>query len=320
MQRVLSNDLWGVVRAQARKAQRRRAAIAYVTRDLVGFRKADALVVNASEQSIACGDTDAKVLRILRRKGVLVYHCADLHAKVLQLDDVAVIGSSNMSTSSASGLVEAAVMTDHSSVVSGVASLIEQLIGQSDELDDLRITQLCKIKVVRRGGRGGALHKRRVTKLAPLGSRTWLIGIRELVRDPPPDEQRMIARAAKALRAQAKSEEDDPDWVRWSGRGRLPRECREGDSLIRIWRSSGAKRPSAVLRVTPVLLKQKATKWTRFYLGEAAGRYQQVKWGVFRRLMKDLGYPRRVSAGIAHLLEPDMADAIARKWAAAARS
>lgn len=320
MQRVLSSGLWTAIRAQAQKARRRKVAIAYVTRDLVGFRKADVLVVDASERSIACGDTDAKLLRKLQRRGVLLYHCADLHAKVLQLDDVAVIGSGNMSTSSASGLVEAAVMTDHSSVVSGAASLIEQLIRQSDELDPQRIAQLCKIKVVRRGGRRALGRGRRVMKIAPLGSRTWLVGIRELVRDPPPDEQRMIERAAETLRARAKSEEDDPDWVRWSSRGRLPRECREGDSLIRIWRSSRARRPSAVLRVTPVLLKQKAKKWTRFYLGEAAGRYQEVKWGVFRRLMKELGYTRRVSAGIAHLLEPDMADAIARKWAAAARS
>jgi hypothetical protein len=45
-----------------------------VTRDLVGFRKADVLVVDASEHAIACGDTDAKLLRRLqRKKGVLLY-------------------------------------------------------------------------------------------------------------------------------------------------------------------------------------------------------------------------------------------------------
>lgn len=320
MQRVLSSDLWKAIRAQAQKAQRRRVAIAYVTRDLVGFRKADVLVVDASEHSIACGDTNAKLLRTLRRKCVLLYHCADLHAKVLQLDDVAVIGSGNMSASSARDLVEAAVITDHPSVVSGVASLIEQLVRQSEVLDEAHIARLCRIKVVRRGGRGGARRKKRVTKVVPLGSRTWLVGVQQLVRDPPPDEQRMIDRATETLRAQSKTEEDDPNWVRWGPRGLLPRECREGDSLIQIWRSSGAKRPSAVLRVAPVLLKQKAKRWTRFYLGDATGRYPEVKWGSFKRLLKKLGYGRRVSANIVHLLEPDMADAIARNWTATARS
>lgn len=320
MQRVLSSDLWTAIRAQARKAHRRKAAIAYVTRDLVGFRKADLLVVDASEYSIACGDTDAKLLRTLQGKGVLLYHCAGLHAKVLQLDDVAVIGSGNMSTSSVRDLVEAAVITDHSSVVSGVASLIEQLVRQSKALDELRIEELCKIKVVRRGGRRGVGRRTRVTRVVPLGRRTWLVGVHQLVRDPPPDEQRMIDRAAKTLRARAEGRDEDPNWVRWGRRGLLPRDCREGDSLIQIWRSSGAKRPSAVLRVTPVLLKQKAERWTRFYLGEAAGRYPEVKWGSFKRLLKELGYTRRVSAGVVHLLEPDMADAIARKWTAAARS
>ena len=321
MQRVLSSDLWKAIRAQAQKARRRRAAIAYVTRDLVGFRKADVLVVDASEHAIACGDTDAKLLRRLqRKKGVLLYHCADLHAKVLQLDDVAVISSGNMSTSSSSGLVEAAVMTDHNSVVSGVASLIEQLVRQSTALDGARIARLCRIKVVRRGGRGPGRRKKRVTKLAPLGNRTWLVGVHQLVRDPPPDEQRMIDRATKTLRARAEGRDDDPNWVRWGPRGLLPRDCREGDSLIQIWRSSGAKRPSAVLRVAPVLLKQKAKRWTRFYLGDATGRYPEVKWGSFKRLLKKFGYGRRVSANIVHLLEPDMADAIARNWTATARS
>lgn len=320
MQRVLSSDLWKTIRAQAQKARRRKAAIAYVTRDLVGFRKADVLIVDASERSIACGDTDAKLLRTLQRRGVLLYHCADLHAKVLHLDDVAVIGSGNMSASSAGGLVEAAVMTDHSSVVAGAASFLEQLIRQSDDLDEPRIAQLCRIKVVRRGGRAGLGRGKRSMKIAPLGGRTWLVGVRELVRDPPPDEQRLIDRAVKALGAREGSRDEDIDWVKFGRRGLLPRQCREGDSLIRIWRSRGAKRPSVVLRIAPVLLKQRSKRWTRFYLDEAAGRYAEAKWGSFKRLLRKLGYGRRVSAGIVHLLEPDMADAIARNWTATVRS
>ena len=63
-------------------------AIAYVTRDLVGFQKGNTLVVDASDRAIQNGETDAPLLRKLHKKGVQLYDCADLHAKILLLDDI----------------------------------------------------------------------------------------------------------------------------------------------------------------------------------------------------------------------------------------
>ncbi len=318
MQKVLSSDLWKAVRAQARKAQCRKVAIAYVTQDLVGFRKGDTLVVDASRHAISSGETAAKLLRTLNKKGVCIYHCFGLHAKVLLLDDVAVISSGNMSKSSVNGLVEAGVMTDHSSTVAGVASLIEQLCAQSKELTDKNIDALCKIKVVRRGGIwvGGKKKKPQVTRL---GNQTWLVGVKEILEDPVPDEQRMIEKAVETLSSRYRIQDEDPNWLRWSIKGRFSRECREGDSLIQIWVSSTAKRPSAVLRTAPVLLKQKASKWTRFYLKEATGKYAEMSWGKFQRLLKEVGYSRRVGAGSVQLLKPEIADAISKRWKTAAK-
>jgi len=48
MQKVLSTDLWTEIRERACASKSRKAAIAYVMRDLVGFREGDTLVVNAS--------------------------------------------------------------------------------------------------------------------------------------------------------------------------------------------------------------------------------------------------------------------------------
>jgi hypothetical protein len=316
MQKVLSNDLWKSVRAQARQSRQRKAAIAYVTRDLVGFRKDDVLVLDASPHAIASGETNARLLRTLCRRRVRLYHCADLHAKVLLLDDVAVVSSGNMSRSSDNALVEAAVLTDHSSTVSGVASFIEQLVHQSEELQPRHIDRLCRIKVIRRGGRGGGPgHQRRKTRLARLGNRTWLVGVRELVRDPVPAEQKMIAKAEAVLRSRF----NDLEWIRWSGKGRFIRECRAGDSLIQIWRSSRARRPSSVIRAQPVLLKQKTKNWTRFYLPPGRGAHAEIPWGKFQRLLKSLGYARRVGPGIEHLLEGDIADALNRQWNSVSR-
>lgn len=320
MQRVLSADLWKEIRATAHSARCRKAAIAYVTRDSIGLRKGDVLVLDASEHAIRTGETDAKLLRKLQNRGVSLYNCVDLHAKVLLLDEVAVVCSANMSDTSANRLVEAGVLTDHSSTVSAVASFLEQLKRQSTELKSAHIAALCKIKVIRRGGRNRGVQKKAKTKVSRLGNRTWLIGVKEIVRDASTQEQKLIERANKSLQVRLDTPDEDYNWIRWGTKGPFVRGCREGDSLIQIWRSNAAKRPSVVLRATPVLLRQKTQQWTRFYHAEMNGLYAELAWGKFKKLLKELGYSRRVTANMAQLLDPDIADAIGRKWKSAVRS
>lgn len=320
MQRVLGTGLWKVIRAQAKRAKVRKAAVAYVTRDLIRMRRGDILIVDASPGRVSGGDTDAKVLRTLHRKGVAIYDCGALHAKVLLLDTVAVIGSGNMSRNSDDDLlIEAGLMTDHASTVSAVASFIEQLVQQSDHLDRRRIAELCEIKVIRRGGMRGAKRRKRIAKIAPLGTRTWLLGVKEMRRDPPAAEQKMIDQAAKLLRGKLDDPDSEPDCIRWTGRGRFVRECREGDSIIQIWRPATAKRPTSVLPLAPVLLRQSTKKWTRFYFGDEPAGAKEISWGGFQRLLKDVGFSGLIGPQSERLLEPDMADAIIRRWNAASK-
>ena len=321
MQKVLSNDLWKAVRAKARKAASRKAAVAYVTKELITFRKGDTLIVNASRQVIASGETAAKLLRSLHKKGVHVYDCPNLHAKVLLLDNIAVISSGNMSNSSADGLVEAGVMTDHPSTVAGVASLIEQLRDQSKELFDKDIERLCAIKVIRRAGRPINSKNRKKARVSQLGNSTWLVGVHQLKRDPAVEEQRMIDRAKKTLNAKKLVDpDDDPDWIKWTGNSRFRRECRPGDSVIRVWRSSKTKRPSAVFKSVPILLKQNTKQWTRVYIGEASGAHPEMPRGKFKKLLKQLGHTDRIGPECQRLLAPGIALEIDKKWKSAAKA
>lgn len=305
---MLSDGLWKEVRSQARSARQRSAAIAYVTQDHLGLKRNDILVTNASSHAISCGETDAKLLRNLFKRGVRVYNCRDLHAKVALFDNKALVGSGNMSRSSAGRLVEAAVITDHVSTVAGVASFIEQLVEQSALLTAAEISRLCKIRVIRRGN--PALRGTRSTKIEKLGNQTWIIGLRELVRNPPADEQKMIDKAASELEI----DEDNLEWVRWPARRRFARECREGDLVIQIWRSSRAKRPSVVFGPTAVLLKQTDKSWVRFYLEPVEDKYRKMRWGRFKQVLKKLAYPKRVGPTVTQLVDNEIADALARVW------
>jgi phosphatidylserine/phosphatidylglycerophosphate/cardiolipin synthase-like enzyme len=234
MQKVLSSDLWTKVRVTAHKARRRQAAIAYVTQDLLGFRRQDTLVVNASTSAIANAQANAELLLKLRKKGMRLYNSPCLHAKLVLWDDCAVIGSSNMSNSSVSVLVEVGLMTDNSATVAGVASFIEQLVSQSTQLETKDLVKLCKIKPVRRGRWLQGIRKLQKPKITRLGNRKWLVGIHEL-KDPPQSEQKLIDRATSVLRAKLNDPALAPDWIRWAGTSRFRAECQEGDSVIQIW-------------------------------------------------------------------------------------
>ena len=83
MQKVLSSDIWKEIGKRAKASERRKAAIAYVTKDQIGFRPGDILIADASHRAIASGQTGAPLLRELVRKGVAVYSQEGLHAKVL---------------------------------------------------------------------------------------------------------------------------------------------------------------------------------------------------------------------------------------------
>jgi hypothetical protein len=129
----------------------------------------------------------------------------------------------------------------------------------------------------------------------------------------------MITKATKALQSTSKLNDEEPDWVRWTGKSRFTRQCREGDTLIKIWRSNKAKRPSTVYRPTPVLLKQKTKTWTRFYLRDGNGMHATLTWGQFKKLLQKVSYPRAVGPSIEHLVDPDIAEAIAKKWNSASK-
>ncbi len=84
MRRLLLSDLWPTAAKLSKSASRVRAAIAYVSSaENLHLRSGDTLIADASENAIKTAQTSATVLRQFFRRGVAVYHCAGLHAKLL---------------------------------------------------------------------------------------------------------------------------------------------------------------------------------------------------------------------------------------------
>jgi hypothetical protein len=309
MNRVLTADIWKQVKIRAGTAKARKAAIAYVTQDLIGFRDGDVLVVDASERAIRLGQTDAPLLRDLHGKGVAIHCRESLHSKVILLGQYAVIGSANMS---GSGLIEASVVTDNPAISSGVASFIAQLATRHSKLTSTQIAALCRIKVVRTGWTN-AKRKLKPKKMRKLGNTTWIIGVNESLTKPSAQEQKHIDRANRDLNARFGSKDEDFGSIRWGKRSKFSKECREGDTLIEIFNLKGRKR-RVVTRRLPVLLRRVEPQFVRFYIGDAQRDSDEVSWSRFQKIMKKAEYPRRVRPYSVQQLDPAVAEAIDRNW------
>ena len=152
MNELLCDKLWPTIRRLAKRSASKWAAIAYVSSDaLIKFGKGDLLITDASNHAIVMGQTSAQVLNRAYKRSAKLYSLPGLHSKVLLLDGTAVIGSANLSGSSATSLVEAAWVTDNPVAVGMASSLIRQLSQQAEEIDVRFLARILKIEVKRSG-------------------------------------------------------------------------------------------------------------------------------------------------------------------------
>jgi hypothetical protein len=305
--RILTKDVWIEARKLARTARSRQVAIAYVTRDLIGFRDGDTLICDASKRAIRSGQTDAKLLLTLHNNGVAIYSTEGLHSKVILFGRHAILGSANMS---GSGLIEASVVTDNPQITSGIASFIAQLSPKNRALKRKQIEALCKIEVVRTGWPGG---KRKPKVIRRLGATTWIVSVKELVRAPSKTETRLISRANADLNDRHETKDREYEWIRWSKGAKFSKKCREGDTLIQIWSPRGNGR-KLVTRRLPVLLKRNEPNCVRFYTGDAQRDSDEIGWSHFQRVLKAAGYDKYVGPNSVQALDPEIAGIIDRKW------
>lgn len=155
MIKLASTRLWPHIVRLSANAHSKCAAIAYVSdNSRIQFGKGDLLVVDASDERIASGDTSARVLAEARQNGARIYSLQGLHAKLMVFDDVAVIGSANISNNSYSKLFEAGVITDSSVVVKQTRETIERLrlLAKPVKTRFIRHIQAIPVSMASRGG------------------------------------------------------------------------------------------------------------------------------------------------------------------------
>lgn len=263
MNELLCDDLWPTIRKLAHRAAVRRAAVAYVTSDeILRFTGGDVLVTDASDHAIAAGHTSARLLQNALARKVKLYSLPGLHAKVMVLGDTAVIGSANISNSSARDLVEAAWVTNASGAVGMAVALIAKLTGEAVPIDARFLERISKIDV-----KPPPPGSRRPTGARPINvpeHRTWIVSVREMSREPAGESEAIESGMAKA-REKLGDEASEASWMRWTNNSRFRKEAAVGDTVIRIWTRAGTVRP-LVYRHAPIVCRQDEERCTRFFV------------------------------------------------------
>lgn len=310
MHHLASAELWAEVERLGRKGPKK-AAIAYVsTERRLKFGEGDVLVVDASDAAIKGGETSADVLGRALQRGAKLYSVPGLHAKGMILDGTAVIGSANLSASSQTALVEAALITKSPGVVAMLASFVERLKTTADEIDERFVARIARLPVkrnVRRPVRGG--RRIRLGK-----SVTWLVSFDEADFNSP-EERRVIAAARK--------EAEDLKSSRSSSLGRYFTEnhtvfrnlVKPGDKIVSI--VNGSRRTHVCVH-EPVLLRKDIGRRTWLFTEEPSGK-PFLKWGTFKGLLREAGLQARVTRHSERRIPERVSESLHALWLALPR-
>ena len=313
MQEIISANIWDRIRRLARGRKPRLAAVAYVSTDrYVRFGRGDTLVTDASDAAIRSGETSARALSAVFGRGAEILNLPGLHAKMLVLGDVAVIGSANLSVQAATGNVEAAMATDSRAAVAGIKSLIYQLAEQATVVDEAFIKRIRRIPVIRRG-RGGRQKPRSQVKVEAKGNSTWIVGVSDMEEDAHPEEQELAEKGDAKAKKRRTWRNSGISWIRWTGNDRFRKTVREGDSLIQISTPSGGKRATALRHATVLLRQDEGPGRTRFYIEEPP-RSKELSLGAFRKALASLGFHGRIGTSSSRQISYVLSDELYRKW------
>jgi len=249
MNRLLSHNLWPTI-AKLAKNTVKRGAIAYVSSDEhIQFGEGDLLICDASNKAIKTGQTSAAVLKRAFDRGTRLYNLPGLHAKILLLNEKALIGSANASGSSANILIEAGVLTDQPTIVATAQSFVNQLAGQAEELNERKLKKLLAIKVVKCPPQTGVRNSK--IKVKTGSHRTWIVGTTEL-RKKFPEEQKIVDVAIEEVQDKLSNPRSTVHQIRWTGNKRFCKTCKRDDWLIQMWRAHGEKTPEKVYERMPI--------------------------------------------------------------------
>jgi hypothetical protein len=201
---------------------------------LLPLRTGSVLVVDMSERAVKSGQTKPSEISRLLRWGVEVHSVENLHAKVFVIGSRALVGSTNVSSTSANGLVEALLETNAREPVRESRRFVRELEGEVISLEYAR--QMQRFYKPPRFGKGKPKRELKHTH-QPVHSPLWIVPTWPFTPDTEDEAQAEEGRL-KARRRKLHPRASNLDEFYWHGPdlvGRLD----ERDLVIQVTEEAG---------------------------------------------------------------------------------
>jgi len=286
---IVTGDIWAnkTVRQIIMEAKSRIYCVAYVTRYLPWmFGDGDIILCDASRNAVAAGETDPHVLRQILKKGARIYSLPALHVKCAILGEHSLVGSANLSESSARVLTEVAVLRKDVLQASRLKHFVEGLV----QLDDVRMIDANAISALEKipQRKGGSWQNRFVSvrkeKRHMTIMRNWLLSVRDFKRNPPVDVERQVdERIAQLERCMKNSLWEDAEifWYQTSN-GRTAKMMKPNDGVIMVDHGHYEDQERADVFAPGIVLKVERQGQKRFIVYYTRGS-SHISLRAFRR-------------------------------------
>jgi|GEM_PF-2030383 len=283
MEQFLTGDIWSVVNKHLKKGQQNNACIAYVTSPTLNLGKGDILICDASDYSIKYGMTSAKTLEHYHKKGVSIYSNRNLHSKFLFTNKFLVLGSANLSMSSAENLIESSVITKHTTLVAQAKAFFYQLIEDSMLLTSMHINNLQDIEVVKRPHkpRGKSSNVRKTT----FGDSYWYISALTLKKQAYEKIKETVESTSQEIAKENNIDPFDIHFIRWKSKPGFTKEIKAGDQVI-LRMTNENKTRTYVYPPSTILKKEIKDGVTIVYYDNSGNGYAPITLSRFQKLVK----------------------------------
>ena len=284
MDQLLTNNVWRQVSKHLGAGDKKIAAIAYVTDEThLPFRDGDVLICDASDAAIKSGETKAALLKTFLETGVELYSCPGLHAKTLVSDKLAVVGSSNLSASSADRLIEFSLLTHRIEIRSQVRAFVQKLIPISTSIDAAFVSRACELPVSVRRGFSNTLR----AEIQQPSNRWWVVSTTPLSEKIREREAEIEAEGSEIATSRMSDPENSLNWIRWVGKGPFRTQAREGDLIIEL-ASNKERTRCRVNQPRSIVHRQVHGSWTRFFFEDPPDGVYFV-WSDFLKKLNSVG-------------------------------
>lgn len=276
--------------------------LAYVTSDKLELTKGDTLICDASTFAIKFGETSAKTIETYFNRGIKVFSNQQLHSKILLTDTFLVIGSANLSKSSAERLTESSIITDSDVLISQAKAFCHNLTEESNLLSEKDIQTLLKIEVVKRPFKPTTNSKIRQKKF---GNQYWFVSafpLKEKAYDKIKDN---VEKTTTSISKTTKIDEDDISFLRWRAKTEFSETAKEGDQIILRFNNSDKTR-SYIYPPSTILKKQVVDGFTYFYHDNRNSEESKISWTKFQAFLKTIVLEKNITTRSKTILENDV--------------